>query len=44
MPKSLWLKKYKPSVLTPPDAVALVVFKLARLLEINEMFDHVVEL
>ena len=26
-PKSLWLKKYKPSVLTPPDASAKAVFE-----------------
>ncbi|WP_373034250.1 DUF2779 domain-containing protein [Sulfurovum sp.] len=26
-PKSLWLKKYKPEVLTPPDASAQAVFK-----------------
>ena len=25
-PKALWLKKYKPSVLTPPDESALAVF------------------
>ena len=25
--KSIWLKKYKPSVLTPPDAAALAVFE-----------------
>ena len=25
--KSLWLKKYKPSVLTPPDAAACAVFE-----------------
>ncbi|RXK14554.1 phosphomethylpyrimidine kinase [Halarcobacter mediterraneus] len=26
-PKALWLKKYKPSVLTPPDEAALAVFE-----------------
>ena len=26
-PKALWLKKYKPSVLTPPDESALAVFE-----------------
>ena len=26
MPKSLWLKKYTPEVLTPPDAAAQAVF------------------
>ncbi len=26
-PKSLWLKKYKPEVLTPPDAATLAVFE-----------------
>jgi len=26
-PKSLWLKKYKPDVLTPPDASALIRFE-----------------
>ena len=26
-PKSLWLKKYKPEVLTPPDASAKAVFE-----------------
>jgi hypothetical protein len=25
-PKALWLKKYKPSVLTPPDESAQVIF------------------
>ncbi|ADG93191.1 conserved hypothetical protein [Arcobacter nitrofigilis DSM 7299] len=26
-PKALWLKKYKPSVLTPPDDAALAIFE-----------------
>jgi len=26
-PKALWLKKYKPSVLTPPDASIQAVFE-----------------
>jgi hypothetical protein len=26
-PKALWLKKYKPSVLTPPDEAALAIFE-----------------
>ena len=25
-PKALWLKKYKPSVLTPPDESAQAIF------------------
>jgi len=27
MPKALWLKKYKPSVLTPPDKKAQAIFE-----------------
>ena len=27
MPKALWLKKYKPSVLTPPDEQAQAIFE-----------------
>ncbi len=30
-PKSLWLKKYKPDVLTPPDAAAQAVFETGNL-------------
>jgi len=26
-PKTLWLKKYKPSVLTPPDEQAQAIFE-----------------
>jgi len=26
-PKALWLKKYKPSVLTPPDKKAQAIFE-----------------
>ncbi|BAF71692.1 DUF2779 domain-containing protein [Sulfurovum sp. NBC37-1] len=34
-PKSLWLKKYKPEVLTPPDAAAQAVFKTGN--EVGEL-------
>ena len=38
-PKSLWLKKYKPEVLTPPDATAQAVFDTG-----NEVGDLACEL
>ena len=30
-PKALWLKKYKPSVLTPPDESAQAVFETGKI-------------
>jgi len=44
-PKSLWLKKYKPEVLTPPDASAQAVFDTGRGVgELAcELFPHGVE-
>ena len=32
-PKALWLKKYKPSVLTPPDASIQAVFETGNILQ-----------
>ena len=32
-PKALWLKKYKPSALTPPDASSQAVFEAGNALQ-----------
>jgi len=32
-PKALWFKKYKPSVLTPPDEQAQTIFETGNIVE-----------